>query len=54
MTEPLDIFAYICDLLQVLVLSVIENWIVDDDPIDIAIGICSEDSAFELFAVDFA
>lgn len=54
MTEPLYIFVCVCDLLQILVLSVIEDWIVDDDPIDISIGICSQDSAFELFAVDFA
>lgn len=41
MTEPLDVFAYVCDLLQILVLSVIEDRVVDDDSIDITVGVCS-------------
>ena len=52
--EALDIFTDISNLLQVLVLAVVENWVVDDDAVDGVVGVGGQDGAFEFFAVNFA
>jgi hypothetical protein len=39
-TESLDVLGDIDDLLQVLVLSIVEDGIVDNDSVNLAIGIC--------------
>jgi len=41
-------------LLEILVLTVIENWIVDYYAIDGIVMVCGYNSIFELFAVNFA
>ena len=53
-TESLDIFADICDLLEVLILTIIEDRIVDDDTINAIIMIRSQYMTFQVFAVDLS
>lgn len=54
MTQPLDILAYIRDLLQVLILPIIEDGIIYDYPIYGVIRISSQDLVLQFFAVNLA
>lgn len=54
MTEPLDILADVRDLLQILILTIIEDGVIHYDAINGVVLIGSEDMLFEIFAVDFA
>lgn len=54
MTEPLDILADVRDLLQILILTIIEDGVIQYDAINGVVLIGSEDMLFEIFAVDFA
>ena len=53
MGETLDVFVDRYDLLQILVLSVAEDWIVDNYAIDRGIVIRVNETVFEKFAIDF-
>ena len=37
--EPFDVFVHVDDLLQVLVLAVVEDWVVDDYAVDVRVGV---------------
>lgn len=51
--KALHILRYIDDLLQVLVLSVVENRVVHDDAVDFLVGIGGEDGIFNVVLGDF-
>ena len=53
-TESLDIFADICDLLEVLILTIIKDRIVDDNTINAIIMIRGQYMTFQVFAVDLS
>jgi hypothetical protein len=52
--ETLDIFGDVDDLLQVLVLAVVEDRVVDDDAVDVVVGVGGQDGSFDVIAGDFA
>ncbi len=52
-TEPLDILADVRDLLQILILTVVEDWVIHYDAINGVVLIGSENMLFKIFAVDF-
>ena len=52
-TQSLDILGNIDDLLQVLVLTVVEDWVVDDDAVNGGIGVCAQDGFFNVIAGNF-
>jgi len=54
MTEPFDVFAYVHDLLQVLILPVSEDWVVDDDTVDFVVMVGREERVFNLLLVNLA
>jgi hypothetical protein len=54
MAETLDILANINDLLQVLVLTVVEDRVVDDNAIDVRVGVGGDDGLFDVVAGDFS
>lgn len=54
MAQTLNIFRDIYNLLQILILSVVENRVVDDDAIDIVVCVRSEDGVFDFVARDEA
>ena len=54
MTEALDVFGDVHDLLEVLVLSVVENGIVDYDAVDIIVRIGGQERIFDLVTVNLA
>ena len=51
MTEAFDIFSDVNDLLQVLILPVVKNWIVDDDAVDDFIVVGRDDGIFDIVLV---
>lgn len=53
-TEALDVLLNVDDLLQVLVLSVVEDRVVDDDAVDLGVGVGGKDRFFDLVARRFA
>lgn len=53
MAETLDVFGNIDNLLQVLVLAVVEDRVVDDDAVDIVVGVGGQDGTFDIVAGDF-
>ena len=54
MTESLDVFPVIGHLLQVLVLTTVENGIVDNDSIHCWIAIRLKDLPFKFFSINLA
>jgi hypothetical protein len=52
--KTLDILADIDDLLQVLVLTVVEDRVVDDDAVDVRVGVGGDDGLFDIAVGDFA
>jgi hypothetical protein len=52
--EPLDVFADVDDLLQVLVLAVVEDGVVDDYAVDGGVGVGGQNGAFDVFFGDVA
>jgi hypothetical protein len=54
MAETLDILANIDDLLQVLVLTVVEDRVVDDDAVDVRVAVGGDDGLFDVVAGDLA
>ena len=52
-TEALHILADIRDLLQILVLPVVENWIIDNDAVDSVILVGGYEVLLELFTIYF-
>lgn len=52
--EALNIFGDIDDLLQVLVLAVVEDRVVDDDAVDVVVGVGGQNGFFDVVAGDFA
>ena len=52
MAETLDILADIDNLLQVLVVTVVEDRVVDDDAVDVRIGVGGKDGLFDIVAGD--
>lgn len=54
MTQPFDVLGYIHDLLQVLVLTVVEDGIINDYAVDIVVGVGGQDGFFDFFFVDVA
>lgn len=46
--QPLDVLGYVHDLLQVLVLSVVEDGVVYDDSVDVRVGVGGEDGFFDV------
>lgn len=52
--QTLDILGDINNLLQVLILAVVEDWVVDDDAVDFVVGVGGEDGAFNIVAGNFA
>ena len=53
MTESLNVFEDIDNLLQVLILAVIEDWIVDDDTINGGVSVRGQDSFFNVITGNF-
>lgn len=39
MTQPFDVLGNVHDLLQVLVLAVVENWVIHDYTVDRVVGV---------------
>lgn len=54
MAETFDVFGNIDNLLQVLVLTVVEDRVVDDDTVDVVVGVGGQDGTFDIVAGDFA
>lgn len=54
MTETLDIFADVCDLLQVLVLTIAKDRVVHKDAIYTTIFVCCQNIGFKLFPINFS
>lgn len=54
MTETFDIFGYIDDLLQVLVLSRVEDWVVDYHSINVLVGVGGDYGVFNFILGHFA
>ena len=54
MAETLDVFHDVCDLLQVLVLTIAKYWIVHNDAIYAIIFIGCYDIRFEVFPIDLS
>jgi hypothetical protein len=52
--QAFDVLGHIDDLLQVLVLAVVEDRIVDDDAVDVVVGVGGQDGFFDVVAGDFA
>jgi hypothetical protein len=52
--QTLHILGYIDDLLQVLVLAVVEDWVVYDDAVDVRVGVGGEDGFFDVVFGDVA
>lgn len=52
MAETLDIFGDVDDLLEVLILTIVENGIVNYNAIDIRIRICGDESLFDILPID--
>lgn len=52
--ETLDVLGHINYLLQVLVLAVVEDRVVDDDSVDVAVGVGGENGFFDVVAGHFA
>lgn len=50
MTETLYIFTYVNNLLEVLVLTVVEDGVVYDNPVDVGVGVGGEDGLFDIIA----
>ena len=50
MAEAFDIFGDVDNLLEVLVLSVVEDWVVDDDAVDVLVAVGGDDGVFDLVA----
>ncbi len=48
--EAFDILGNVDDLLDILVLSIVEDRIIDYDPINIRVGICFKYSVFDVIA----
>lgn len=53
-TQTLDVLGDVHDLLQVLVLSVVEDGVVDDNAVDGVVGVGGEDGLFDIVVGDFA
>ena len=51
MAQTLDVFTDVGDLLQVLILTVVEDGVVDDDAVDSIVGVGGQYRALELFTV---
>lgn len=51
--ETLDILTDIDNLLQVLVLTVVEDGVVDDNAVDVRVGVGRDDGLFDVVAGDF-
>lgn len=51
--ETLNILADIDDLLQVLVLTVVEDGVVDDNAVNVRVGVGRDDGLFDVVAGDF-
>lgn len=54
MAETLDILANIDDLLQVLVMTVVEDGVVDDNAVNVRVAVGGDDGLFDIVAGDFA
>lgn len=54
MAEALDVLGHVHDLLQVLVLPIVENGVVYDNPVDVIVSVRGEDRLFDLFFGNFA
>lgn len=52
--QTLDVFGNIHNLLQVLVMSIVENGVVDDDTVDVVVAVRGQDGFFDVVARDFA
>lgn len=52
MRKTFDIFRYVDDLLEVLVLTVVEDRIVNDDAVDGWVGVGGDDGFFDVVAGD--
>lgn len=50
MAETFYILGYVDNLLQVLVVSVVENRVVYDDAVNIRVDVCSQDGFFDIVA----
>jgi hypothetical protein len=51
--QTLDVLADVHDLLQVLVLSVVEDRVVDDNAIDVGVGVGGDEGIFDIVAGNF-
>lgn len=49
-TEALDIFTYVDDLLEVLILAVVEDRVVDDDSVNVRVVVGRENGLFDVIA----
>ena len=54
MAETLNVFPEVCDLLQVLVLTIAKNWIVHNDAIYAIIFVCCQDVGFKVLPIDLS
>lgn len=52
--QALDVFGYVDDLLQVLVLAGAEDGVVDDYAVDVVVGVGVQDGLFDVVAGDLA
>jgi hypothetical protein len=52
--QAFDVLGHIDDLLQVLVLAVVEDRVVDDDAVDVVVGVGGQNGFFDVVAGDFA
>jgi hypothetical protein len=53
-TEALDVFRYVNDLLQVLILPRVEDWVVDYDSVDGRVGVGGDYGVFDIIFGYFA
>jgi hypothetical protein len=53
-TQALDVLGDVHNLLQVLVLSVVEDGVIHDDAVDRVVCVRGEDGLFDIVAGDFA
>jgi hypothetical protein len=51
MTKTFDIFGHINNLLEILVLSIVEDWVVHDDAVDFRVCICGYQCIFNIVLV---
>lgn len=54
MTQPLDIFADVRYLLQILILTAVEDGVVDYNTVDSIVIVGGQDMLFKVFAIHFA